>query len=477
MTSSQLDYVLKDYAEALNALEASASDITAAKALQVLLTRDEVEAALAKKEAIASENFLKLVELDRRLKANAELIHRTLQLEDCSASFSRRRDAWWWYLEKPNRPHPWDRYDWLWSALSLPFLTAALSLVTDISSRFLSGGPDTLGAFAVTTQSVLTLVAAGGALTKGGQHAIENILSSLNIPRHFQQETKLGLSVVLLIGLISFRSALPRIAEEYVDKGIRDWRNGKLTQALQEYNRALDLDPTNVRVHYHLGTLYEDMQEFDRARSEYRIAAQGGYEEAFNNLARLYILNKKPDVAASLLLNRLERPENGIDLSGLILDANLKDSVSVETFLQNKTVTQLRDIFEQSVHKYYMLKNLGWARLEQKRSAEAQANLQEALDLITAFNVLQQEATAEARPSSNQTILQENSIQQVFEKVNATRNGAAAHCLLAQATENLEGKKPAIVHWEACLQNAVRWNSDEDNWINTARQRLASEGE
>jgi TPR repeat protein len=476
MTSSQLDYALKDYAEALNALDASASDLTAAQALQVLLCRDAVEAALNMKEAIANDSYIKLVELDKRLKAKTDLIQNKLNLADCSASFNRRPEAWWWFLKPPDRVHPWDRYDWLWNGISIALLTASLSLVTDISSRFLSGGPDTLGAFAVTTQSVLTLVAASGALTKNGQNTIENILSSLNIPRHFQQEAKLGLSITLLLGLISFRSSLPKVAEGYVEQGIQDWQRGQFTQALQEYNRALELDQTNVRVHHYLGRLYEDMQEFDRARSEYRIAAQGGYEEAYNNLARLYVLNKKPEVAASLLLQRLDKPKNNVDLAGTLLDANLKDAASIEAFLQDKSITDLQAILEQGIHKYYLLKNLGWARVVQKRYPEAQANLQEALDLINAFNILQAEATSEAASSNTAKILRSPEIKQVLEKTTATRNGAAAHCLKAQADENLGANEEAMSHWEDCFLNAVRWDSDEDTWLHIARQRLAAQG-
>lgn len=50
---------------------------------------------------------------------------------------------------------------------SLLFLTASLTLVIEISTRFLSDGPaDTTGVVIVMAQSMLTLLAGGGALTK-----------------------------------------------------------------------------------------------------------------------------------------------------------------------------------------------------------------------------------------------------------------------------------------------------------------------
>jgi Flp pilus assembly protein TadD len=66
---------------------------------------------------------------------------------------------------------------------------------------------------------------------------------------------------------------------------------------VSDFTNALKLDPNFAETHYNLGSLYEDVRDFDRARSEYRLAMLGGLAAAYNNLARLYILDK--DYAAS----------------------------------------------------------------------------------------------------------------------------------------------------------------------------------
>jgi len=230
----------------------------------------------------------------------------------------------------------------LWSALAVLFLVASLSLLVDISTRFLSGGPDTLGALAVITQSTLTLLAAGGALTVAGREGFERILASLRIPKSLWKEAKLGFAAFVLLGLLLFRLSLPQIAISYNNSGLNHYQAGHLSSAQFDYTRALKLNPDYAEAHYNLGLLYEDLQDFDAAKAEYQIAVQGGLDAAYNNLARLYILSENYSAAIPLLLN-------GIDLA------------------QDDTV------------RYDMLKNLGWARLGQARYTEAETHLRDAI--------------------------------------------------------------------------------------------------
>lgn len=472
MTTSQLDYAIKDYTEALAALE-NEKELTSEQVLRLLLTRDAVEVALKERTPGSLPSLMKVMELDKHLKERAEAICQALNLEGCRSTFKSNPDAWWWFLTPPYRLHPWDRFDWFWSALSIPLLTASFSLVTDISSRFLSGGPDTLGAFAVTTQSVVALLAAGGALTKSGQSAIENILVSLNIPRHFQQEAKFGISVVLLTGLLGFHSSLPWLADRYVEQGNRDLAAGRLTRAMNEYQRAQELDPTNVKVHHYMGLLYENLQDNERARAEYRIAAQGGYDPAFNNLARLYILNEKPDAAFALLRKRLDLGEQGIDLAGQLNQLDVSNPDRLKSLFQVTNIKDVPEQLEKYFHRYFVLKNLGWARLQQKRFPEAEGHLQESLNVVNTLATLN-EKLAQSQGQTNQKgyLKMRERIQSLLDD---SRNGAAAYCLKAQAIEGQEDSKRALPDWDNCLANAVEWDPDEDAWLNLARQRVAQE--
>jgi tetratricopeptide (TPR) repeat protein len=400
MTTSKLGTALTAYREALDALEQSPQELDPAVVLAALTARDAVARALTDKQSDAPADLLAVVELDDRLRKLAGAVVKAVKLADWRASLRPPPEAWWWSLESAAPPDPADRFGWLWSALAVLCLTASLSLMAEISRRFLSGGPDVWGAFATLSQAALTLLAAGGALTKAGREAVERILSSLNIPGHFRQVGKLIMALVLLVALFGLWFSLPSIARFYNNRGYRHHQAGRLTSALYDLRRAISLNPDYTEAHYNLGLLYEDLLETESAQAEYQVAAGRGLEAAYNNLARLYILRDKPSEAISRLLSGLSKAQD-------------------------------------TAVRYTMLKNLGWARLEQERYDEAIAWLHKAVDLA---------------PES-----------------------AAAHCLLAQALEGRDDAEGAASEWETCLKLARSGESaEEDGWIGQARQFFAT---
>ncbi len=187
-------------------------------------------------------------------------------------------------------------------------------------------------------------------------------------------------------------------ADIYNDSGVEHYLADRLPLAVSDFCLALKRDPNFAETHYNLGSVYEDLRHFDRAREEYRIAMLGGLAAAYNNLARLYILEKDYTAAVDLLLKGLK-------------------------------------LAEHKAEHYALWKNLGWARLEQGRYADAKACLQTAIDL--------------------------------------EREQAPAYCLLAQALEKLGEDVEALIAWENGLRYASSYRPDEDAWIETARQRLA----
>ena len=333
---------LKRYSVTLSTLEEAQLQPSAEQVLAVLKARDAVDTALRKEAHDSVDGLMTIIQLDSRLKQQTARIAQVAKLSDWRASFRPPEHAWWWFGEPP--PSTWDRFDWLWSALTILCLTISLGLVADISSRFLSGGPDTWASMAVVGQSVLTLLAAGGALTLAGQEAIKRVLSSLNVPTYHWQEAKLALAVLLLGILVSLRLSLPGIAIWYNNHGLQNYGAGRLTSAQFDYLRAIKLNPDYPEAHYNLGFLYEDLQQIEEAKGEYLAAVQGRLDAAYNNLARLYILDKNYIAAVPLLKQ------------GLLLTND--DAV-----------------------KYDLHKNLGWARLGQARYEEAIAELQAAIAL------------------------------------------------------------------------------------------------
>lgn len=408
MSSSHLERIynsVKYYEATLKTLEQTKSP-SVEQILDVLIVRDEVQVALNEKTPTPAWSLIEVQRLDNSLKQKSQLITQKIDLVQLREILQPPTSAWWWSFEHSSR---WDNLDWLWSGLSVSFITISLGLVTAISSRFISGGIDALGSIAVVTQGALTLVAGRGALTQVGQKTGQNLLTHLNIPKHFWQEISCGLAFLLLVGLFNFHNSLPKIAVVYYQRGEKDYNASppRLGSAQANFERAIKLDPDNAKARYGLGNIYEDLQNLKRARAEYEIAIQGNFSRAYNNLARLYILEKKYSTAASLLLN------------GLDLVNNDEQPSKVE---------------------YSLRKNLGWARLEQKRYAEAEVELQEAIQL--------------------------------------DNEKAPAYCLLAQV---LEGKgnetQKALKFWNNCKTYANPSTSpEEDTWLHLASQKLKAGG-
>ncbi|WP_424101987.1 tetratricopeptide repeat protein [Moorena producens] len=418
MSILELYSTLKHYEAALTALEKTDNKPSPEAILNVLIARNIVHEKFADIAHIYKDQLIKLVELDSRLKKQAGLITQTVQLADLRTSFHPPKDYWWWFLEAPT--HRLDYLDWLWNALTVTSLTASVSLVVDISSRFLTTSLGFIGSFAVISQSALTLLTAGGILTKAGRTGIEDILSRLGIPKYLWQEVKLGLSGVLLFSLIGFRQSLPVISGYFNEWGLDNYYDGDLSTAQSNYERALSLNPDNAEAHYNLANLYEDLQDFKKARTHYRLAAHGGLDAAYNNLGRLYIQDKKYSQAVSLLLTGLE---------------NLQ-----EEDIKNKLL-QKEDIKIQNETQYALLKNLGWARLKQGRYADAETYLRDAIEL-------------------------DKILKKEFKQTRA-----AAHCLLAQVMEKNAPDK-ALKEWKMCLGYADVRNPDEDIWFGMARERV-----
>ena len=211
-------------------------------------------------------------------------------------------------------------------------------------------------------------------------------------------------SLILLIVLALFWFSLPAIAKSYNDSGYEKYKQGKFTSAKADYERALALNPNLLETHYNLGALYEDLNDYEQAQAEYQLAVQGyKLDAAYNNLAHLYLLAENYEAAVSLLL-----------------------TVKTENLAEDDKV------------KYDVEKNLGWARLGQKRYNEAIEVLKEAV------------------------------------RLNDQR--APAHCLLAQAYEAQKAEAKQIEEaWTNCIAYVDQTDADEDRWYGLAQQYFASQ--
>ena len=224
------------------------------------------------------------------------------QLTHWLESVHPSQESWWWILESITpAPHPWDTWDWLWKCLTIIGWTANLSLLVNIATRFLSAGIGLGGASAVILPSILALLQANSSVTKSGQEGFEKLLDKLNVPKQFQQKARLIPTFIMSVLLIIFWFSLPSISDIYNRNGRRNRHQGYLGIAEQDYLRAISLNSDNVEAHFNLGSLYEEWQDWKKAKKEYNIAVAGDLPKAYNNLGRLYIKEKKYPQAAFLL--------------------------------------------------------------------------------------------------------------------------------------------------------------------------------
>ncbi len=147
----------------------------------------------------------------------------------------------------------------------------------------------------------------------------------------------------LVLGLALVKS-LPSIARTYNNRGFQLQRRGQIKAAIEDYQRAIRLNPAYAEAHYNLADAYEEipaLEEYQRA-----IDADIMFYQAYNNLSRLYILRRRDYGAALRLLDRA---------------MNLKPQ-------------------EPSV-QYSLHKNYGWADFELRQWGQAEHNLRLAVAL------------------------------------------------------------------------------------------------
>ncbi|HCF27650.1 MAG TPA: hypothetical protein DEV81_10740 [Cyanobacteria bacterium UBA11049] len=168
----------------------------------------------------------------------------------------------------------------------------------------------------------------------------QNTNSSNNGLPRFMNFLKPGVTLLLSASILSCLFALSWLANWY---GVTNHLSGQLPQAQFGYSLALKLNPFSPAAHYNQAATYEDQHNYPLAQSEYQLAIEGGLIAAYNNMARLYILQGNYDAAISLL-------RVGLPLA--------KDDIKAD-----------------------MYKNRGWARLEQGRYDEAKLDLTEAIKL------------------------------------------------------------------------------------------------
>jgi tetratricopeptide (TPR) repeat protein len=424
--SSLLDTALSDYESVLSSWQNSETP-NGEQAVNILTARDKVQKALGAENPVTANLLERLVVLDNRLQENAALISQILDLATYRNSLSVTPQEWWWNLDSTVESDSSDKFAWLWKGARLSVWTMNLGLLGTLATRFFSGASGLTEVLTIALPSILVLLQANNELTSSGQEGFNRLFNRLKIPPHLYEQAKFIPTASLFGFLLIIWFLQPQFSQEINREGRRAEEKGQLTSAEQNYLKAIALDSNNLDATYNLGNLYEELQNFDDARKYYIIAAKGGFPDAYNNLARLYILQNKYSEAVLLL----------------------KDGLALIEKKERQEQQQANVSNDLNVVKYSILKNLGWAKFKQANYEEAQGFLLGAIGIASV-------------PEIQSYIL----------------NPGAANCLLAQVLE-AQKSSGAVEQWRQCYDlvnkrlaaRNVR-NAEEETWFSLAKQKL-----
>lgn len=375
-----LTVALGRYQQALNALED-----TPATLLSVLLVRDQVEAAMRQDNPLPTDQVQQLLALDKRLRKETTVS--LLDLSDWRKTFHPPDAHWWWFLDQAAEKRREEK-DLPWIVLTGTFMALAFLLALSIIERLWTGTPDTVAVFG----TLLTALVTSSPLNKRGRELVQWLLKwAFHVKPRIQAQilaATAGLALALL--LISRLILLPWLAECFNDRGYEEARRGNLTLAQRSFQHAVALDPDFAVGYYHLGTIYEDIARYEESITWYQQAIEHDLElsAAYNNLGRLYLLQKEPDQAVQVLHAGLKR------IAG--------------------------DTETDQVTRYRLLSNLGWAYYALEQPTYAREMLEQAVEL-------------------------ENELDVAFKY-------AVPHYYLALTFEALEQPDAALAQWEDSLR-------------------------
>lgn len=408
MTTRALGTALTAYRKALDPLQTGqAADES--QVLTVLNARDRLHTALLQSPPPATYLLSEIHVLDRQLQEHATALAAQLDFSAYRHSFPKTSEQWWWRLDETLKFPS----DWVFKGATALAWAISIGLLVNITGRFLLGGAGVAGLSAIALSNLLTLLKARTDLTDAGKEGAQLLFDRFKLSKPWQIRTRFGTTALLAGALFVFWLALPTISRQYNQRGQQAQREGKLGSAEQNYNRAIAIDPDNVDAHYNLGTLYEDIQDLEQAKTQYLIAIRGDLPEAYNNLARLYLESSAQNLNKALALLH-----QGIDLAD-----------------QQQRYPEVN---------YSLYKNLGWSLFKQEQYTWAKSALETAI------------AIHEQLPPEEQKFV---------------NNPGSAHCLLAQTLE-AQGQTNTHPVWQRCCQLGNLSNPEENAWLMLAHQRF-----
>lgn len=368
--------------------------------LHCLLLRDAVAHRYGRGELTDGSEAKAVLQADAALRALGPRLAGIAEIAAWRERFSPPSSSWWWH---PRSSETTQRLEALSSILPLAFAATGVAFVIDLARRFGFGTGDVLGELLVVFSLLVAALTGSSAFSPSPRRYLGMLYDLVGVRKSWRvRVTLVGAAVFCCVAVGGWYSR-PALSRWYSDRAVRALQAGQLAEAQATLQRAVRLEPGNAIAHHNLGSVYEDLLLPELAKTHYQLAFAAGDIRASNNLGRLFLLEDRPEQAAMVLLRAQERLQ------------------STKSFLEIET-------------RYDILKNLGWARLEQKRYFEACDLLEQAVQLL---------------PTE-----------------------APAHCLLARLYAALADVERASSEWEGCL-GANPKVPEEDRWLGEAKAALA----
>ncbi|MEC4984578.1 MAG: tetratricopeptide repeat protein [Oscillatoria sp. PMC 1068.18] len=356
------------------------------------------------------------------MREQAPNIAKIGKLETWRESLNPPESAWWWYFQPQKEIDPWDRLDWLWNSLAAACLGLTASFTVSILQAVSVNGVSWAETFATLSQGAGLALLGGGLVTTDGQEKVRNILNNFHIPERFQSEAIFGASaVVCLFTYHQYQYFLP---DFFYTQGVAAYEKGDLSTAAEKYQQAMELDPDEIRYNLDLGKVYESVGKLDHAIAQYEEAISVGDPEGFNNLGRLYIHRFDP-----------EKKRKDLIKAETLLRLGLQRARAQKHKLQTPAEKNASHNIRYQLHR-----NLGWVLLEEKKYAEAEAELKRAIELDDKIEEYQM-------------------------------GGAMADCLLAEVYQAQGDAENARIKWQDCQEQVRPETLEEYSWFIGVGQR------
>jgi Tfp pilus assembly protein PilF len=189
-----------------------------------------------------------------------------------------------------------------WVVATYFLLTLSVGLLTDFTRRLLSSNPDSVGIAAIALQAALT-VGASSSFTSAGRDWLRARLAGLRIATAEQERFKFWMMLALTVLLFAGWLGLPRALAYYYNNRAFAVRIDDPGTAMEQYNRALSLNPGLYQAHVNLAGVYVRNYDFEHAAEEFRKALmlEHGDVVALDGLAYMLLLLNDPQRALRVL--------------------------------------------------------------------------------------------------------------------------------------------------------------------------------